>query len=362
MNIRRLSEKDGSALMIVMLVSGILMMAGAAMVGLASNATFRMRRYMRDSQALNVAEAGVGHMIGRLSTDYLTWQDSTNSGTIGNGSFAVVSQTMPGGNVIITSEGTVGDVTRVVAVELLGTERDRNDGLFSLDGAILAGGDVRFDTAAFTIRGNVHSNQEITSAGGAKNGDFYAGITNDSAGTITAVGSIGNLGATLVPNSAFRELPAFNFDSYRQLAIDGGVYHDSSQVFKNANLTSPNGIIYVNGDVSIQNQSSLVGTLVANGNITLANKFTQTPYAAGMPALLATGSLHMGNRGRLNGLVYAGVNVYIENNVDIIGGIISVGFTEVQNQTDIYHPVDSPPWDPLQPAVPPEVIIGGWLR
>jgi len=348
--------------MVVMLVSGVLMMAGAAMVVLASNASFRMRRQLVNTQALNVAEAGIGDMIGRLSADYLAWQDSTNSSTFGEGTFAVVSKTMPGGNVIITSQGTVGAVTRVVAVELLGTERDRNDMLFSLDGAILSGGDVRFDTAAFTIRGNVHSNQKITSAGGAKNGDFYAGVGDDSQGTITAVESIGNLDATLVPGVPVRELPAFNFDSYRQLAIDGGLYYNGNQTFKGVNLAPANGIIYVNGDVRISNNSSLVGTLVANGNITLENNFDQTPYAAGMPALLATGNVIMGNRGVLNGLVYAGVNAYIENNVNIKGGIISVGFTEVNNNSDIYHPADMPPWDPLQPAVPPEVLVGGWLR
>jgi hypothetical protein len=348
--------------MIVMCISGLLMMTGATMALMASNASFRMRNLMLNAQALNVAEAGIGHMIGRLSTDYVTWQDRTNSGTIVNGSFSVVSKTMPGGNVIITSQGTVGKVTREVAVELLGTERDRNDMLFSLDGAILSGGDVRFATAAYTIRGNVHSNQKITSSNGANNGDFYAGIGDDSKGTITAVETIGNLDGTLIPGSPVRELPEFNFDSYRQLAIDGGVYYDGNKVFKGVSLTSPNGIIYVNGDVLVENNSSLVGTLVANGNIKLENNFDQTPYAAGMPALLATGNVIMGNRGRLNGLVYAGVNAYINNNVDILGGLISVGFTEVNNHTDVYHASEMPPWDPLQPAVPPEVIIGGWLR
>jgi len=362
MNTKQLSKKAGSTLFVVIVISAILMMTGAAMVALASNAGFRMRRQLVSAKALNVAEAGIGDMIGRLSADYVAWQDSTNSATIGEGRFSVTSRLMPGGNVIITSQGTVGDITRVASVELLGTDRDRNDMLFRLDGAILSGGDVRFRTAAFTIRGNVHSNQKVTSSNGAQNGDLYAGVGNNSPGTITAVETIGNLGGSHIPGSPVRELPAFNFDSYRQLAIDGGQYFNGSQTFKGVNLKPANGIIYVNGNVSIQNNSSLVGTLVANGNITLANNFTQTPYAAGMPALLATGNVTMGNRGRLNGLVYAGVNAYIANNVDVLGGIISVGFTEVNNHTDIYHPTDMPPWDPLQPAVPPEVIIGGWLR
>lgn len=353
---------SGSVMVVVMLLAGLLMLVSMSLVGLATNSSFRMRRQLQSAQALNIAEAGIGDMIGRLSTDYLAWQDATNVGTVANGSYQVVSSTTTNGNVVITSSGTIGDITRVTSVELLGTERDRNDLLFSLDGAILSGGDVRFQTAAYTIRGNVHSNQKVTSSNGAQNGDFYAGITNNSPGTISAVETIGNLSATKVENTAARELPEFNFDSYRTLAISGGLYYDGDQTFRNWSGAPPNGIVYVNGNVTVRNNSTLVGTLVANGDITIENQFTQVPHAAGMPALLSTGSVHMGNRGVLNGVVFAGVNAYIDNNVDILGGIISVGYTEVNNHSDVYHPSENPPWDPLQPAVPPEVIVGGWLR
>ena len=354
--------REGSVLLVVLLISGILVLAGASMMSLATNAAFRMRRHMVASQALNVAEAGVADMIGRLSDDYALWQDSTNTASFGGGTYQVVSHTSTGGNVIVTSEGTVLDITRVAAVELLGTERDRNDQLFTLNGAILSGGDVRFRTAAFTIRGHVHSNQKVTSESGAHNGDLFAGLTDNSPGTISAVETIGSLQGNHIPNSPVRELPTFNFDSYRQLAQNGGIYLEGNQTLSGWNGAPANGVVYVNGDVRIRNNSSLVGTLVANGDITLENNFDQVSFAAGMPALLATGNVTMGNRGTLQGVVYAGINAYIANNVDVLGGIIAVGYTDVNNKTDIYHPSDMPDWDPLQPSVPPEVIVGGWLQ
>ncbi len=356
------SRQDGSVMLVVMIICGILMLSSAAILAMAANSSFRMRRQLHDAQALQIAEAGIADMIGRLSENYVSWQNSTNTASFAGGRYRVTSRTNPGGNVLIESEGSIHSATRNASVELLGTDRDQNDTLFSVDGAILSGGDVRFRTAAFTIRGGVHSNQRVTSSSGAHNGDFFAGIDNDSPGHITAVGTIGNLNGQHTENAPARELPSFNFDSYRALAKSGGIYLEGDQTLRNWNGAPGNGVVYVNGNVTIRNNSSLKGTLVANGDITLRNNFTQSAYSSGMPALLATGNLNMDNRGRIEGVVYAGVNTYISNNVNIMGGIISVGFTDINNNSDIYHPSEYPDWDPLQPSIPPEVIVGGWLR
>jgi len=356
------SGQDGSVLLVVMLLCSIMMLASAAMVALSANAGVRMRRQLQSVQALQIAEAGIADMIGRLRGNYLLWQDSTNAASFAGGDYRVVSATQPGGNVIVTSTGRLGSSMRVTAMELLGTDRNRNDDLFSLKGAILSGGDVRFSSSAFTIRGNVHSNGSITSSNGAQNGNMYAGIGDDSPAIVSAVNTIGDLQGTHQPNTTVRELPTFNFDSYRDLAQSDGLYLEGDQVLRNWHGTPANGIVYVNGNVRVRNNSSLVGTLVANGDITLENNFTQTEYAAGMPALLATGNVTMGNRGQIEGLVYAGINAYVSNNVVILGGIMSVGFTEINNNADVYHPAVKPNWDPLQPTIPPDVIVGGWLR
>ncbi len=360
-----MNSRDGTVLIVVMLVSMIMLMAVTSMMTLAGNASFRMRRMMIDAKAMNIAEAGIADMIGRLTTNYWHWQDNTNAAQFADGSYVVVSQTLGDGNVIVTSTGTVDGVSRVTAIELLGTERDRNDLLFSLNGAILSGGDVRFRTAAFTIRGNIHSNQEITSGSGADQGDFLP-ASNATEVVISAVGDIapgwegGNVTYSSEPDP--RELPEFDFDSYRQLAIEDGIYIDGDLDERHWNSAPANGIIYVNGDVVLSGNSSIHGTLVVNGNVTFQNNYSQTAFAEGMPAVLSKGSVDMSNRGRIEGLVYAAVNVYVNNNVDIDGGIISGGFTEINNKTEVTHPSDYPDWDPLQPDIPPEVIVGGWLR
>lgn len=368
---RGVDSGNGSVLVVVMLVSGILLIAATAMMALAMNASHRTRLMTVDTQALNVAEAGIADMIGKMTPpdDYWSWVGQTFSTNFPPGSDSsyrvtvrlATNQATGNANVLISSVGTVGGISRATTVELLGTPRDINDDRFSLNGAILAGGDVRFRTAAFAIKGNVHSNQEITSQSGAHNGDF---LPADGATEcyITAVGGIGNLQGTHETGVVPRELPEFNFDSYRQLAIDNGIYIDGDINERHWNPAPPNGIIYVNGNARIRGNSSLNGTLVVNGNVRFENNYSSGATIPGMPAVLATGNVDMSNRGRIDGLVYAGGNAYINNNVDIDGGIVSVGYTEVNNKTDVFHPSDYPDWDPLQPAIPPEVIVGGWLR
>lgn len=210
--------RRGSALMVVMCISAALLLASMVMAYITNQAMARAQRLNTGAQALAIAEAGIADMVSLLSTNYNMWRDATNTADFGGGSFTVVSRTQTNGNVLITSSGTMGGVTRTTIMELLGTLQDINDSLFSLDGVILSGGDVRFSSAAFTINGNVHANGNVLSANGAQNGDF----TNNA--VITAVGSVGTLDATLQPNSPERVLPTFDFDSYRQMATNGGLY------------------------------------------------------------------------------------------------------------------------------------------
>lgn len=350
--------RRGSTLMTVMCLSIVLLFASMVMAYMTNQSIARSRRINNGAQTLAIAEAGIADMVARLSTNYNQWSDATNTSTFGGGSFTAVSATQSNGNVVITSSGTLDGITRTTVMELLGTYQDLNDDLFSLDGAILSGGNVTFDSAAFTINGNVHANGDIISSGGAKNGDF----TNTA--VITANGTIGDLDATLQPGSPTRTLPTFDFDSFRELAITNGIYYSNTVTLANWNGTPSNGIVYVNGNVTVKNHSSLCGTLVANGDITVINQFNHTAFqgTTNMPALLSTGNIDLDNRETYNGVIYADGNVIIRNNMTCHGGIISGGYTDIKNKVTMNQPNGYPPWDPLNPSVPPEVIVGGWLK
>ncbi|MGI6086859.1 MAG: hypothetical protein ACOYCD_02765 [Kiritimatiellia bacterium] len=356
------SGLHGSALVIVMGISAVLLLAGIIMSAMGRQAVARSQRINTGARALAVAEAGIADMIALLSTNYIMWRNTNHAAQFSDGIYAVKSQTLSNGNVLLVSTGTVGAVSRSTTIELLGTYQDWNDSLFSLDGVILSGGDVRLSTAAYEINGNVHANGSVLASGGAKNGDFISNAVVTAAGTVADLNNVP--AANRIPGEPTRVLPTFNFDSYRQLAISNGLYYNNSMTFSGWHGRPSNGVVYVNGNVEIANNSSLVGTLVANGNILVRNKFTQTIFGnhTNWPSLLSTGNITLQNKESYNGIIYAALNVSIQNNITCNGGIISGGYIEIQNHGTMNQHTGYPPWDPLNPSLPPEVIVGGWLR
>jgi hypothetical protein len=358
----------GSALITVLGVSLILMLAGVTLIVLSSQSIHRAKRLVQNSQAQAVAEAGIADMVAKLGSNYTVWQNATNVATfLSDGIYYVRSQRQSNGNVLITSDGLHMGVSNRTILELLGTTQMHYNDLYNLYSAVLAGGNVDFATAAWTMNGDIHANTDVTSANGAWNGTIN--------GDISACGTIGTLNPTGtitsgVPTIMLPPQGPFNFDSYRQMATNGGVYLEGNQSLSGKPIASPtNGILYVNGNLTIANQSSFTGTIVANGNITIVNHFTQTndpgiynPNASNMPSLLSTGTITIQNNTTLNGVVYANVNVILKNNTTINGGVISGGYTDIRNSIEIHHANGYPPWDPLNPEVPPEVISGGWLK
>ncbi|MBU4211548.1 MAG: FapA family protein [Kiritimatiellae bacterium] len=362
------NDRAGSALVAVLGVSLILMLAGVTMVVLSRQSMHRIHRTVRYAQAQAVAEAGIADMIAKLGTNYTAWQNTTYMNTFfTNGAYYVTTR-QTNGNVLITSDGIYMEASNRTIIELLGTVSSNWDELYNLNSAVMAGGNVNFSTAAFTMNGDIHANGNATSSGGAQNGTVN--------GNISAVGNIGtfnNVTGTNNDEAAVETIPPtgpFNFDSYRQMATNNGTYLESNQTLVGKPITnSANGILYVNGNLTIQNQSSFTGTIVVAGNVTIVNHFTQTndpsiydPVSSNMPSLLCTGNITINNNTTLNGVVYAAGNVIIQNNTTINGGVISGGNTEIQNSTTITAGAGYPVWDPLDPTVPPEVIVGGWLK
>lgn len=352
---KKMRDQGGFALVIAMGILTVLLLACLSMATITNQSLFKVRRIAKDAKAVSIAEAGVADMIVKLHSNYLYWQNNTNSAGFANGTYSVVTEKKANGNVLITSTGTFGFNTRTTVMELLGTSGNTNNQRFDLNGVILAGGNVSFESAAFKMYGNVHANQNVTEASGGKNGTID--------GTVSAVGTIGDLDGTLVPGSPTRVLPTFNFDSYRSLALTGGVYFATNKSWSGATISSPNGIIYVNGNATIGGRSILNGCLVANGTVTVDNRFEQHNAVSNYPAIICKGTLDVDNQTTWNGLLYSGGNVEIRNRMTMNnGGVIAVGYVSVKNGVTMNKPSGYPPWDPLNPEENPDVIVGGWLK
>lgn len=349
-----MKTKKGFALVVSLIILTLLMIAIGSLNFITSQSSFRVRKINHAAKALAIAEAGVMDSISHMGTNYFYWCNNSFSSPFENGSYWVTNRMLTNKNVLISSVGKFEKEMRHTTVELLGTEQLYNNSLFDLNGCILSGGDILFSSAAFSVLGNIHGNLNIIAGNGAQNGTIN--------GVVSACGTIGNLQGTLQPGSTTRVLPSFNIESFRQLAIQNGLYYGTNMTFNGVNLIPSNGITFVSGNVSINNKSTINGVMVATGNITVDNNFQQHNGNNLNVALIAGGNIDINNRTQWNGVIFAGGNVVVRNNMQIVGCIISKGYCDIKNKVTIIPIPSYPAWNPAAPNTPPEVIVGGWLK
>ena len=354
-----LDSRAGSTLVIVMFVAGMMVMAATFMMFVAGNASHRARRLNQDAQAQAIAEAGVADTVAAMKTNYAHWVNATNERvmTIGGreGAYKAVTSLQSNGVIVVSSQGSMDGAEIVTVVELLGTESEENNSLWGPDSAVLAEDDVTISTGAPRIYGDVHSNADVEKANPAQPNVY---------GDITAVGTVAvtpQSPGTATSGAAPRGIPEFNFESYRQLAISGGLYYEGDQVFPGRVVKPANGILYVNGDVRFARNSGIEGTIVANGNITIDNRFVQTQVIPNMPAMLATGHIDLNNRNNYEGVIYGKLSVDSWNRKLLYGGIVSHGWINIRNRMELFRQSGYPIWDPAN-TNDPDVVVGGWVQ
>lgn len=351
-------SRRGSAFLTVMGIIGVLLIAGVSMTLMTGNAAFTSRNLYAAEQALAIAESGIADMIVKMTTNYIGWMQASNTASYAGGTYYVVTSVdTVTAHVVISSEGIFQGVKRHTTLELLGTLWDLYDATIGVDGCIICGGDATLETSAMTVNGGIHANGDIVNTTGNPdiNGDVSAGgtcdVTVDASHTVTT-----NAAPVVVPTY----LP---LDPWKALAQAGGLYYTNSQVFGGVNLLPSNGVIYVEGSVEIANQSSMVGTLVASQNITINNRFDQTPFNTNWPCLLAGIDVNLFNRNTYYGVIFAGNNVTMRNRRDIIGAVIALNDVLVENGATIDPLMFTPAWAPDDTnTTPPSVLVGGWLE
>lgn len=350
--------REGSVLMIVVCMIGVLAMSGVTMTWMTGNTAKTARTMQSTARALSIAEAGVADMLTKLSTNYYYWQTKAFATNYDGGYFSVSNLLYANGHILISSSGTYGDETRVTTLELLGDQYSAWRALMGSYGGIIAGGDVFLRTAALTVNGGVRCNKSITHANGTPtiNGDLAA-VGTISYTALPGFSAVPNAPAIVVPNY----LP---FDPWLKLATNGGLYYGGNMNFIGANLNPSNGVVYVNGNVTFSTKpSSIRGTLVATGSITVDNRLAQTPYNTAWPSLLAGTDINENNLNSYVGVMFAGNNINIINRRDIRGCLIALNNVTVENGTTISPPIAPPAFDPTNTNnPPPDILIGGWLK
>ncbi len=349
-------SKRGSVLLTVVGLVTIMLLVGIGVSWMTAQAAFTSRKMLSASRALAIAEAGVADVLAIMSTNYNAGVGIAYSKAFGDGEFSITTALdETSGNVLISSTGVFDDETRTTRLELMG---DMYAGWNALMGnaVMVAQGDIILSTSALRITGRVHANGNIIKEGGAN---------PPIEGNLTAGGTIGvtpQSGFVAVENHPQVSVPTyFPLDDWKAAAQSGGLYYSGNQDWRGVNLQPGNGIVYVEGDVVVNNNSSLEGTLVASGSITINNRFNQTQVNTDSPAMLAGVNINLMNRNNYTGVIWAGNNIVTRNNKTIDGALIALNNIDARNQATLDGPFQPPVWTPgVQPM--PEVIVGGWLE
>jgi hypothetical protein len=277
----RLRGRKGFAMVMVMGFISLLFITAVSLSTMIARDMRLVDRAIKSEQARSMAEAGINHALARLETDI--WAKSSFSGNLASGSYSVAFS-KKGTRQLITSTGTVGEVSVVSSAEI------KDNIPPPLDYLIVAGNDVKLRSfiSAATITGKIHANHDVLLTSGAFfsnlyiNGDVYAvhnvlegdvHYTSDSSDTRVYINGLNRDSAVVYesPTPVMTISPIVNLAVYKQKAIDSGNYTNGNLDVTNRTFTPANGIVYVDGDLTLRGTCTLNGGVVANNIYVIGN-------------------------------------------------------------------------------------------
>jgi len=271
------------------------------------------------AQAQYVAEAGIMHALARIKNENFGSRSNFNN-NLSVGSYRVTFSKI-GDRYLVGSVGTVGTKSDAVSVEI---EDYTPSAMYTI---CSAGNDLKINAfiAGAEVNGDIHANNNIdlkaafifsrlditgtVSAGGLVKEGSRLHVTDGWSGGLmdrnVYINGANEDNATVDEGADRKKLPSFNYQRYREEAVDSGDYYDTDQVFNGETFTPANGIVFVDGDVNMQGTCIVNGGIIAN-SIEIVGTLTQTK--SGNRNVIISRAGDIGVRGRLNteeAVVYA---------------------------------------------------------
>ena len=337
MNKNQLRTVNGSALLTVLIIMGVLAFALTSMVLTSTQLPYSVRHTCDSIKAQAIAEAGANIAYAMLSTNFALKDNASAfpETSYGGGKYDVTVQSMSTTSAVLTSVGYYSSATSTVAMDVINIVSNTASGQ---PGAV---GLFKYAIASGTSIDGGNS-----SAGDGINGDVTAPVITDKKGKITGTKTIGTVNVSNL----------INLTPYYNYAVANGAMYTGDQSFRD--YTAPGGVAWVQGNVSLK--GSIVGCIIATGNITCNGGFTLT-QVANYPALVSqNGSISMNNNS-LSGLVYAPQgNVTLGGNASITGTIIAGGTVSFSGCSELF--ANSTPVAPGSGGTVSTVGIGAWRQ
>ncbi|OIO37807.1 MAG: hypothetical protein AUJ71_04460 [Candidatus Omnitrophica bacterium CG1_02_49_16] len=330
----RAGEK-GTIFLTTMVSMLIMILIGGYIFQVTTQDTHLIAKMKKSLQAQQIAEAGLARGLSTLATN---WSSSiaTSDVSLGVGSYST-SLISSGGRYLVSSLGTVNDVSRTVTAEVTAPVTS------AFNYALAAGSELEFEIVgqSFIVTGgDLYGGEEVKLEAQAGSSTITVGKI-DSGGEIEVSGSGTITTGTRTENAPQVTFPMVDFSYYQSIAQSTGTYYSASKTFSTTNsIPSPDGrVVFVNGNVTISASQSTTATIVAIGSITISGGTTTISPPSTQPAMLTqTGTITVSGTGASNpsglsvtGLIYSGNNFTITGNhhtVTVDGLIVSHGELE----------------------------------
>jgi hypothetical protein len=230
-------------------------------------------RAIKSEQARVMAEAGISHALGRLKSEGFASRSSFFENMV-TGSYSVVFLE-EGGRHLVESTGTVAAVSVVSSAEIVDNTPTAMNYITS------AGNDVRIRAfvAGVVLNGDLHANHNVELYSGPLvaflyvTGNVYAGndviegatqYVDDTYDNHVYINGVNNDSATIYEDQPNITFPILDLAVYKQAAIDSGNYTNGNLDVTDRTFTPANGIVYVDGDLTLRGTCTLNGGVIAN--------------------------------------------------------------------------------------------------
>jgi len=328
-------NEKGTIFMTTMISMFIMILMGGYIFQVTTQDTRLIAQMKRSQQAQQIAEAGLARGLSML---YTNWASSVtvNNVSLGVGTYST-SLSSSSGRYLVSCVGSVGGVTRTATAEIKAPTGSAFD-------YVLSGG------------GNVAWDPGTGGSSGTLTGDIYASGNLSMGGTIT--GNVTYGGNVSGSNSGTQTHPAPSISwptvtngYYKTIAQANGQYISGNKSYNSGSPIPANpagGVIYVTGNITINDIQSTTACIFAEGNITVTKSTSVTPILTvnqyigadgSYPAIVTLGNLTIDGHGNsssgsaltVTGLIYTGGNFDIIGNhydnprISVTGSIISRG-------------------------------------
>ena len=314
------SGQKGMVMVIVMVFTGLMVLSAAFLSTMILRDTRLIQRAKAREQARFMAEAGLHHAFAKIKKDGFDSRADFND-SLDTGSYSVTFSEI-GGRYLVQSVGTVLGVSGTVSAEI---EDKTPTALNYFSGA---GNDITIkvhtNITDAAIAGDLHANNNVSlivqpHAQLTITGDVSAtGIVtegnkhynSDNKDTDLWINGVNNDGATIYEGANRITFPEFDYTKYKETAQDDGLYYSSSQVFNSQTLSPNNGIVYVDGDVTIQGTCTLNGGMIAD-TVTIPGTLNQVKTGDRNVIIAKEGDIQISGRLETGeALVYAEQDIY----------------------------------------------------